>query len=111
MNPRELIVYAFVILFVPNPVALADVFRCSDADGRISYSNMPENAQAGTICTRQGLPPPSVEEIARFQKDLKVGDVAQQGLIIEVKRPIARVQTAERERWYRIDKLLPQPKR
>jgi hypothetical protein len=43
-----------------------------------------------------------------FQKNLKVGDYSYDGLVIEVKRPIAKIQTRNAEKWFKIDELMPQ---
>jgi len=44
---------------------------------------------------------------ALFRKGLKVGDRTNLGLVIEIKRPIAKVQTRNGESWFRIEELTP----
>ncbi len=42
-----------------------------------------------------------------WQKTLKTGDESNCGLVIEVKRPIAKIQTASGERWLKVEQLYP----
>lgn len=50
---------------------------------------------------------PTPAQVSSFRDKLKIGDRATIGLVIDVKPPIAKIQTATTERWYRIDELLP----
>lgn len=45
--------------------------------------------------------------IAQFRKNIKPGDYSSMGLIVEVKPPIAQIQTNDVLKWVRIDELLP----
>lgn len=42
-----------------------------------------------------------------WRKTLKTGDESNCGLVIEVKRPIAKIQTASGERWLKVGQLYP----
>lgn len=42
-----------------------------------------------------------------FRKKLKVGDYCSKGLVVEIKNPLANVQTTNGLKWYRIDNLYP----
>ena len=50
---------------------------------------------------------PQSDATADFRKRLKIGDRTSAGLVIDIKPPIARIQTATTERWFRIDELQP----
>lgn len=56
-------------------------------------------------------PPPeaaqTADPVSRFRDGLRIGDRAAVGLVIDVKPPIAKIQTATGERWFRIDELQP----
>jgi hypothetical protein len=55
-----------------------------------------------------GAPAPlSSDPVSVFRENLKIGDRASAGLVIDVKPPIARIQTSTNERWFRIDELQP----
>lgn len=43
-----------------------------------------------------------------FRKGIKTGDESNCGLVIEVKQPIAKIQTASGERWFKVEQLYPQ---
>jgi hypothetical protein len=43
----------------------------------------------------------------RFRDQLAVGDQTHCGMVIELKKPIVKVQTAVGEKWFRVEKLLP----
>ena len=47
------------------------------------------------------------DPISSFRDNLKMGDRTSAGLVIELRPPIARVQTSTNERWFRIDELNP----
>ena len=46
-------------------------------------------------------------KIKSFRKNLKIGDYADKGLIVEIKKPLANIQTQSELKWYRIDNLYP----
>jgi hypothetical protein len=43
-----------------------------------------------------------------FRSKLDVGTETQNGMIIEMKRPIVKVQTKAGERWFKVDELFPE---
>jgi hypothetical protein len=47
------------------------------------------------------------DPVSKFRDALRIGDRSTAGLVIDVKPPIAKVQTATGERWFRIDELQP----
>jgi hypothetical protein len=51
----------------------------------------------------------AARETAAFRIRLKVGDETSSGLVLAVRRPLARIQTPQGERWERIDRLHPPP--
>lgn len=57
----------------------------------------------------KGPPAPRASPLSLFRERLKIGDRTSAGLVIEVRPPIARVQTDRGERWFRIDELYPAP--
>lgn len=50
---------------------------------------------------------PLEQRVAAFRKSLQTGDESNCGLVIEVKRPIAKIQTASGERWLKVEQLYP----
>lgn len=51
--------------------------------------------------------PPTTAEVTRFRSRLKPGDQAEEGLVIEVKPPLAKIQARFGERWFRISDIGP----
>jgi hypothetical protein len=52
-------------------------------------------------------PTQQADPVTRFREGLRIGDRSVAGLVIDVKPPIAKIQTATGERWFRIDELQP----
>lgn len=46
-------------------------------------------------------------KIKQFRKNLQIGDYSNRGLVVEIKRPLANVQTYNGLKWYRVDNLYP----
>lgn len=46
-------------------------------------------------------------KIKLFRKKLQIGDYSNRGLVVEIKRPLANVQTNNGLKWYRVDNLYP----
>lgn len=78
------------------------LFKCTAPDGQVIYINQPTRNGSSCIALT-----PSKADIDKFRKNLKPGDTANKGLVIEVKPPLAKVQTVDSERWFRIDQLEP----
>jgi len=66
--------------------------KCTDDTGQVIFTNAPVK---GKTCTA----------LKTEDREPKVGDRTAQGLVIEVKPPIVKLQTAKGERWVRIDSL------
>ena len=45
--------------------------------------------------------------VASFRNQLKVGDFTNYGMVVEIKRPIIKVQTIFGEHWYNTKQLYP----
>ena len=105
-------------------------WNCKDKDGKTSLTNL-EKDTIGKECVmvqRQRLtvvpstrPSSNSSPAARYAKDsayrtqvdsfrasLKPGDRTDQGLVIEVKAPIVRVQREKGDHWLRVEELFPQ---
>ena len=105
-------------------------WNCKDKDGKTSLTNL-EKDTIGKECVmvqKQRLtvvpstrPASSSSPAARYAKDsayrtqvdsfraaLKPGDKTDQGLVIEVKAPIVRVQRPQGDHWLRVEELFPQ---
>lgn len=98
---------AFIgVLSIANlSIAKEVLWKCIDRDtGSVVFSNAPRKGESckvlSTLLTQE-------EKLQQFQKNLKPGDVSDKGLVIEVKRPLARVQGTVAERWYRVSDLSP----
>ena len=46
-------------------------------------------------------------ETVRFREHLKIGDMSQCGMVVNIRRPIAKIQMADHERWIRISEIYP----
>lgn len=105
-----------LLLICAISAAQAEIYKCWKPDGIVFFSDNPKSSLS---CTSMNLEPmiinepvrhtkpSSKSEILRFRKHLKVGDRTLYGLVIEVKRPIAKIQTVNGEQWFRIEALLP----
>jgi hypothetical protein len=47
-------------------------------------------------------------DVGNFQRNIVVGTMAKQGLVIELRPAICLVQTPKAQRWFRADELLPE---
>lgn len=74
-------------------------------------SQPPGTCRTLNVAVTQPPPPaepaPGTDPISRFRDGLRIGDRSAAGLVIDVKPPIAKIQTATGERWFRIDELQP----
>lgn len=88
----QLAVYLLALSFSAQADTL---YKCQTAEGKTVY----DNARKGRECLviSQDVKP----------YPFKVGDVTSQGLVIEVKPPIVKLQTEQGERWLRMDSLPP----
>ena len=105
-------------------------WNCKDKDGKTSLTNL-EKDTIGKDCvmvqkqrltvvpsTRPSNDPSPATRYAKdsayrtqvdsFRASLKPGDKTDQGLVIEVKAPIVRVQRPQGEHWVRVEELFPQ---
>lgn len=53
------------------------------------------------------FPATLTQKLFDFWSGMKVGDKTHVGMVIEVKAPIAKIQTQGKEQWYEIEALLP----
>lgn len=77
--------------------------KCLAGDNQLTYTDRPSDIGLRE-CVRITW---SRSEMAVFQKTLAVGSRTRDGLVIEIKLPIAKVQTQTGERWFRVDELAP----
>ncbi len=100
-----------LLLICAISAAQAEIFKCVKPDGVAFFDDKKHPSLSCTSMNlesdEKALKPTGKSEILRFRKNLKIGDRTQHGLVIEVRRPIAKIQTAFDERWFRIDSLLP----
>lgn len=105
----------FLAIAQSTPLVLGatpGTYRCVSAAGKVTYSNAKESMPQADTCTCMDCEAAEVEALRAtntpaFRQNIKRGDKATIGLIIEVNRPIAKVQTDKGERWFRIDELEP----
>ena len=92
---------AFTILPVlASPATASTLYRCTDSLGHSTYTNYRARAKDRDCVDFK-------KEDSKFRMHLKPGDIASDGLVIEVKPPLARIQTDRGERWFRIDDISP----
>ena len=86
--------FALLTSFTQN--ASATLCKYFLSDGTVIYNDGPVGgAIKGSCFEAPPTPPP-----------LKPGDIVKQGLVIEVKGEIAKVQTSQGERWFRLIDLV-----
>lgn len=100
----RILVFACVALLTAS--AFADVYKCPDEDGQVTYSSKRESERCEFVAS-ESISPKQISAAPAFRAKLKIGDMTTMGLVVEVKRPIAKIQTDRGERWYRIDALFP----
>src|SRR5687767_154909 len=88
---------------------LRTLWNCREPSGRTILTDIKEDT-VGKDCRvvheeRVVLPKP--QELRAFRATIKPGVRTAQGLVVEVKAPIALIQQATAQRWIRIDELLP----
>jgi hypothetical protein len=92
------------------PAAAQTIFRCPDGN----YTNNAADAQAksckpmegGNVPAEDAFVPPTRAQTQRLRETIKVGDYCSEGLVVEVKRPLVKVQSPRGgERWFRIDAI------
>ena len=104
-------------------------WNCKDKDGKTSLTNL-EKDTIGKECvmvqkqrltaapsTTSNNPSRATQyakdsayrtQVDSFRASLKPGDRTDQGLVIEVKAPIVRVQRPQGDHWLRVEELFPQ---
>lgn len=94
---KTLLIASFFFLAFPGQAQMAEgTYRCIDSQGKTEFRNFNITPDCKKIET---------EKVSTFQSNLKIGDQTTDGLVIEVKRPIAKVQTPKGEKWFRIEEL------
>jgi hypothetical protein len=120
LNYQQLVAAACLVFATQH--CAAQMWKCVGADGTTRYTYDKAEAKGCQLLDLQSEPPPTVapapknaapstEQVAAFRKNLKPGDKATVGLVVEVKPPIAAVETGERVRWFTIDELMPSNRR
>lgn len=112
---------AFGVLIVAGSQAYGQLYKCDHQDGTYTFTNKvldpptkcvdlmvlrAQRAEESNRRYKEGMAELD-RDAALFRKGLKVGDRTSLGLVIEIKRPIAKVQTGEGETWFRIEELFP----
>jgi uncharacterized lipoprotein YehR (DUF1307 family) len=46
-------------------------------------------------------------EIINFREHIKIGDQSQCGMVVNIRRPIVKIQMADKERWIKISDIYP----
>ena len=106
-------------------------WNCKDKDGKTSLTNLEKDTigkecvmvqkqrltvvpstrpatSASPAATRYAKDSAYRTQVDSFRASLKPGDKTDQGLVIEVKAPIVRVQRAQGDHWLRVEELFPQ---
>ena len=113
-----------------KPPEMETFWNCKDKDGKTSLTNL-EKDTIGKECvmvqkqrltvvpstrtstnaspaTRYAKDSAYRTQVDSFRASLKPGDKTDQGLVIEVKAPIVRVQRPQGDHWVRVEELFPQ---
>ncbi len=115
-------IVAAACLVLASEHCLAQMWKCVGADGTVRYTHDKAEAKGCQLLDLESEHPLSIvpanrstasstDQVAAFRRNLKPGDKATVGLVIEVKPPIAAVETGERVRWFAIDELIPSSRR
>jgi len=85
-----------------------DLYVCESQKGRKQFKPFNDReARASDKCKIMREPAYDFEVVLWRTKTMQRGDMSDKGLIVEVAQPIAKVQTSNSERWYRVEDLLP----
>lgn len=112
---------SFGVLFLAASQAYGQLYKCDHPDGTKTYTNkvldppikcadlMVLRAQREEESNRRYSEAMAAlgRDAALFRKGLKIGDRTNLGLVIEIKRPIAKIQARDGETWFRIEDLAP----
>lgn len=98
-----------VVLFSSS--VYSDVYKQVNKDGTVTYSNA-ETKGAKKIEPDTDLLVKKWQEnnrlyIENFRANLKIGDYTTQGMVVEIKRPIVKLQTSDGERWFNLHSIYP----
>jgi len=102
MNSQKLYFPVALLLLASMPVQADVMYQCVDESGHKSFSRI-KSVENGTKCTAMDLGPP-VDII-------RIGDQTNLGLVVEIRPPIVKVQSADKERWVRAEELKKIPKK
>ena len=113
-----------------KPTDMETFWNCKDKDGKTSLTNLEKDtigkdcvmvqkqrltvapsarpANATSPATRYAKDSAYRTQVDSFRASLKPGDKTDQGLVIEVKAPIVRVQRPQGDHWLRVEELFPQ---
>ena len=103
MNCPRLYFPVALLVLTALPVQADVMYQCIDESGNKSLSNKPPANGAKCTAITYGLRPP-IDLI-------RIGDQTNHGLVIEIRLPIAKVQSADKERWVRVEELKKLPKK
>ena len=116
----------------PSSGAMETLWNCKDKDGRTVLTNKhadtigkdcstvqqqrltvvpstrPSSSNSSSPATRYARDPAYRTQVDSFRASLKPGDKTDQGLVIEVKAPIVRVQKPQGDHWLRVEEVFPQ---
>lgn len=108
MRPAIVVICAITAYATAAP-AIADMWECDEPGGGKRFTQIEADA-AGCkqlTITPKPLTAEQKQKILEFRGSIKSGIYSSIGLVVEVKRPIALVQTRIGQRWYRVDELFP----
>ncbi|MES1183119.1 MAG: hypothetical protein ABUL60_04855 [Myxococcales bacterium] len=90
--------------------AVNDALRESwDDKGLLQDFKWAQEAGVGVVANYRGAGAPSAaaRDLQQFRRSLKVGSESHCGLVVEVRQPIAKIQTMIGERWLKTAQLYP----
>jgi hypothetical protein len=114
--PRLAFLLAVFTIAITFSQSYADIWECTEPGGGKRFDTKPtpefdckQLTSTPPIPASSPSPKPlTTQQIATFRNNIKIGDHAALGLVIEVKKPIAKLQLWRGgERWFQIDQLAP----
>lgn len=83
------------------------VYRCTDAEGKVVYVTEALAIGCVKVETEAVNTVPFPKSQVSSGRALRVGDRTREGLVVEIRGPIAKLQQDTGEKWMRIDELHP----
>ena len=108
MNCQRLYFSVVLLFLVGLPAQAGTMYQCVDESGHKSFSNQ-KSGPKGTKCTAMDLGAPVNSKRIDSKRIIRIGDQTNLGLVVEIRPPIVKIQSDDKERWVRVEELRKLP--